>query len=141
MGMVLALGFAARARLVPTRLLDPLLRSSRFPRCIFTFSRGGWAALVVGLAIAVALESRRLQLLSTMLVLSPFVAIGRLVVRARSRRFGDRYASSGVSRRWCRHANPRRDDGRTPSAPGYQAASSTGPHSIRRMGAPVVDLG
>src|SRR6478752_7353562 len=75
MGTVLALGFAARARTVPARAFGSAAPIVLVPTLYFTFSRGGWAALVIGVAVAVALDSRRLQLLSTMFVLSPFVAM------------------------------------------------------------------
>ena len=40
----------------------------------FTFSRGAWVAGAVGLAVVVALDPRRLQLLTTVLVLAPWSA-------------------------------------------------------------------
>ena len=38
----------------------------------FTYSRASWIALVAGLAVAVALDKRRLQLITTALVLAPW---------------------------------------------------------------------
>jgi tetratricopeptide (TPR) repeat protein len=74
MGALLALGFAARARPVSGRALAastlPVLLSTFY----FTFGRGAWIALGVGLLAAVALDRRRLQLITTLLVLSPAAA-------------------------------------------------------------------
>ncbi len=41
----------------------------------FTFSRGAWIALVAGLLVAIALDPRRLQLVSTLLALAPAVLV------------------------------------------------------------------
>src|SRR5262249_32790944 len=49
----------------------PLLMATFF----FTFSRGAWVALVVGLLAAVALDPRRLQLLASLVVLAPWPAL------------------------------------------------------------------
>jgi hypothetical protein len=46
------------------------------PTLYFTFSRGGWIALGVGLVAAAALDSRRLQFLGTVLALTPAPALG-----------------------------------------------------------------
>lgn len=71
LGAALAFGFAARARTVPVRALAaaaiPLLLCTTY----FTFSRGAWLSLAVGLAAAVALDPRRLQLIAVGLVLVP----------------------------------------------------------------------
>lgn len=75
MGVLLALGHAARGRHGLSSglaaALPPVLLSTLF----FTFSRGAWAALAVGLAVAVLLDRRRLQLLTTALVLAPWSAL------------------------------------------------------------------
>ncbi len=68
MGVVLALVFAARAaspiwRAVATGVL-PLLATTVY----FTFSRGGWLALVVGIAVLFAADRDRLQLLGPALI-------------------------------------------------------------------------
>jgi tetratricopeptide (TPR) repeat protein len=71
LGAALAFGFAARARTVPVRALAaaaiPLLLCTTY----FTFSRGAWLSLAVGVVAAVAVDPRRLQLLAAGLVLVP----------------------------------------------------------------------
>jgi O-antigen ligase len=63
-GIVLALGVAARAgrpgRRAAAAAAVPLLACTLY----FTFSRGAWLALVAGLAVAIVLDRRRLQLLA-----------------------------------------------------------------------------
>lgn len=71
MGVLLALGFAARgggaaARGAAAAVLPVLLTT-----LYFTYSRGGWMALGVGLVAAVALDARRLQLVTAFLMLTP----------------------------------------------------------------------
>jgi tetratricopeptide (TPR) repeat protein len=70
-GWLLAVGLAARS--------GPLVRCLAAGSTVifalalyFTYSRASWIALVVGLAIAIALETRRLQLITTALVLAPW---------------------------------------------------------------------
>ena len=75
MGTLLAIGFAARGRTVLTRAFGSAAPIILVPTLYFTFSRGAWAALAVGLAVAVAIDRRRLQLLATSLALSPLVAL------------------------------------------------------------------
>jgi len=50
----------------------------------FTYSRGGWIALFVGIAIAIALDTRRLQLITTALVLAPWSITAVAVASASS---------------------------------------------------------
>ena len=75
MGALLALGFAVRGRTLAARALGgaalPLLVATLY----FTFSRGGWIALGVGLLCAIALDPRRLQLFTAVLVLAPWPAL------------------------------------------------------------------
>jgi O-antigen ligase len=70
-GILLALLFAARAR---SALLSGLAAAA-LPLLVvtmyFTFSRGAWLALAVGLVVAVALDPRRLQL--TLVALPPAI--------------------------------------------------------------------
>jgi hypothetical protein len=69
-GAVLALGFAARGSLLVRALAGaalPVLLATTY----FTFSRGAWLALGVGLVVAVAIDPRRLQLLVVAVVLAP----------------------------------------------------------------------
>ena len=75
LGVLLALGVAAHARRTGAALVAaatlPVLVSTLY----FTFSRGAWAALVVGFVGMVALDPRRFRLLWTTVVLSaPSVA-------------------------------------------------------------------
>jgi O-Antigen ligase len=76
LGAILALGLASRARSAVLAGLAaaslPLLVATVY----FTFSRGAWIALGVGLVAAVVLDPRRLQLLTTLFVLSPTVVAG-----------------------------------------------------------------
>src|SRR4029079_12032239 len=41
----------------------------------FTFGRGGWIGLAAGLAVAIAVDPRRLQLVTTILVIAPWPAL------------------------------------------------------------------
>ena len=75
MGTLLAIGFAARGRTILTRAFGSAAPIILVPTLYFTFSRGAWAALAIGLAVAVAIDRRRLQLLATSLALSPLVAL------------------------------------------------------------------
>ena len=74
-GLLAALGFAARAAQREAAALAaaavPLLTATLY----FTFSRGGWLALFVGVAVAVAIGPRRLQLAATAAVLAPVAAV------------------------------------------------------------------
>jgi O-antigen ligase len=45
------------------------------PVLFFTFGRGGWIALASGLAVAIAVDPRRLQLVTTLLVVAPWPAL------------------------------------------------------------------
>jgi O-antigen ligase len=74
MGWLLALGLAARS--------GPLVRCLAAGSTVifslalyFTYSRASWIALFVGLGAAIALETRRLQLITTALVLAPWSII------------------------------------------------------------------
>ncbi|MGE5272755.1 MAG: O-antigen ligase family protein [Verrucomicrobiota bacterium] len=74
MGGLLALGLAARS--------GPLVRCLGAGSTVifmlvlyFTYSRGSWIAFFVGLALAIVLDPNRLQLSTTVLVLTPWSAI------------------------------------------------------------------
>jgi O-antigen ligase/polysaccharide polymerase Wzy-like membrane protein/tetratricopeptide repeat protein len=74
MGALVALGLAARS--------GPAVRCVAGGSTVvitlalyFTFSRGGWIALFAGLAAAMTVDRRRLQLITTALVLAPWCAI------------------------------------------------------------------
>ena len=83
LGALLAVGLAARASTPAVRIAAaaslPLLVTTLY----FTFSRGGWIALAAGLLAAIALDVRRLQLVTTALALAPAVAVA-LVAAYRS---------------------------------------------------------
>jgi O-antigen ligase len=70
LGIVVALGFVAHAR----RALTCVLAAATLPLLVctlyFTFSRGAWAALVIGLTATVVLDPRRLRFLWTALVVA-----------------------------------------------------------------------
>ena len=70
MGALLALGFAARAETVAARAVASATQPVFLATLYFTFSRGAWIAGAVGLAVAVAIDPGRLQLLLTGLVLA-----------------------------------------------------------------------
>ena len=70
MGALLALGFAARAETVAARAVASATLPVFLATLYFTFSRGAWIAGAVGLAVAVAIDPGRLQLLLTGLVLA-----------------------------------------------------------------------
>jgi ABC-type multidrug transport system fused ATPase/permease subunit len=69
MGALLALGFAARAESLAARAAVAATLPVFLATLYFTFSRGAWIAGAVGLAAALAVDPRRLQLLLTGLVL------------------------------------------------------------------------
>jgi hypothetical protein len=62
MGALLAVGFATRGKLLATRIVAAASIVVLLPTLYFTFSRGSWIALGVGLAAAVAADPRRLEL-------------------------------------------------------------------------------
>lgn len=71
MGALLALGFAARGRLLLVRALSGALLVVLLPTFYFTFGRAGWIALAAGVVVAVVVDPRRLQLLGTLLAVMP----------------------------------------------------------------------
>ena len=79
MGALLALGFTARGRRLALRVLAGATLPVLFATIYFTFSRGAWIATAVGLAVAVAADPRRLQLLVAALALAPASAIAVLI--------------------------------------------------------------
>ncbi len=79
MGALLALGFAARGKKLVWRALAGATLPLLFATIYFTFSRGAWVAIAIGLALAVAADPRRLQLLLAALVLAPASALAVLL--------------------------------------------------------------
>jgi tetratricopeptide (TPR) repeat protein len=75
-GALLALGLTARARNLLLRGLAAASTVVLLPALYLTLSRGAWVALGAGLLVCVALDSRRLQLVTTLLVLAPAPALG-----------------------------------------------------------------
>jgi hypothetical protein len=71
MAVLLALGFAARAERVAGRAAAAAAIPFLLLAIYFTFSRGDWIALAMGFAVVLVLDTRRLQLLLTILVLAP----------------------------------------------------------------------
>jgi tetratricopeptide (TPR) repeat protein len=67
-GIVLALGLVARDRAIVSRALAGAASVLLVVALYFTFSRGAWLALAAGLAAAIALDPRRLQLILALLV-------------------------------------------------------------------------
>jgi O-antigen ligase len=67
-GLMLALGAVARERSTALRAAAAAMFVLLVPALYFTFSRGAWLALVVGIVAAVALDPRRLQLVVALLV-------------------------------------------------------------------------
>jgi hypothetical protein len=76
LGALLALGFAARADSVAVRCVAAASLLVLLPTLYFTFSRASWIALGVGLASAILLDPRRLQLTAAALALAPAPALG-----------------------------------------------------------------
>jgi hypothetical protein len=84
LGALLALGGAARADRVAARALAAASLLVLLPTLYFTFSRGAWLALAVGLLVAVAVDPRRVQLLATVAFVAPAAAAG-VYLASRSR--------------------------------------------------------
>jgi O-Antigen ligase len=74
-GCLLALGLAARARNILLGGLAAATLVVLVPTLYFTFSRGGWLALFLGLAVLLLVDPRRLQLAAVLIVVSPWPAI------------------------------------------------------------------
>jgi hypothetical protein len=74
MGVLLGLGIAAHARRIRNRVVAGLALPVLATALYFAFSRGAWAALVLGYAAAVLLDPRRVRLLWTTVVLAPAAA-------------------------------------------------------------------
>jgi hypothetical protein len=74
-GTLLALGFAARSRRATVRALAAASTVPLVSVLYFTFSRGSWISLGFGLLVVLAFDRRRLQLITLLLVVSPWPAI------------------------------------------------------------------
>lgn len=77
MGALLALGFAVRGRTSAGRAAAALTLPVFLPTLYFTFSRGSWLALFIGVVLLVAVDARRLQLItvSAAVLVFPLVAL------------------------------------------------------------------
>jgi hypothetical protein len=95
MGMLLSLAFAARGRHLITRLLAAASLVVLAPTLYFTYSRGAWIVLAIGLVAAIALDTRRLQLITTALLVAPAPVVAVLVA---SRLRGLTHTESSLAR-------------------------------------------
>jgi O-Antigen ligase len=77
MGILLALGFALRGRTLTARALGSAGLVILAPTLYFTYGRGAWPALVVGLVVLVALEWDRLEAVAGLFAfgIAPAVAV------------------------------------------------------------------
>lgn len=75
MGALLGLGFAARGKSIAVRAAGAASTVPLVLTLYFTFSRGAWIALAAGLLAAVAVDRRRLQLITALLFVAPWPAI------------------------------------------------------------------
>ena len=96
MGALLALGFAARARTSAARALAATALSILLPTVYFTYSRGAWIALGVGLVAAVTFERSRLQLV-TAFALAAAAPAALVVIASRSTALTHGTASVGAA--------------------------------------------
>jgi O-antigen ligase/polysaccharide polymerase Wzy-like membrane protein len=80
---------------VATRLLAAASLVVLAPTLYFTYSRGAWIALTIGLIAAIALDTRRLQLITTALVVAPAPVVAVLVA---SRLRGLTHTDSSLAR-------------------------------------------
>jgi hypothetical protein len=85
LALLLCLGFAARARSLVTRAAAAATIPALAVTSFFTFSRGSWAAIAIGVLVAVLLDPRRLNLCLNALAAAPFALLG---VLAASRKDG-----------------------------------------------------
>jgi hypothetical protein len=75
-GSLLAAGFAARANHRSARGAAAASLALLLPTLYFTFSRGAWAALMLGAAVSLAFERRRLQLVAAWMLFMPPALLG-----------------------------------------------------------------
>jgi len=74
-GAAVAVGLAARGRSIVQRSLSAASLVLLLPVTLLTFGRGAWIALAAGLAVAIAVDPRRLQFVTTLLVVAPWPAL------------------------------------------------------------------
>jgi hypothetical protein len=73
-GVVLAIGFAARSESLYARALAGASTVVLMTTLYFTFGRAVWVGLGIAIVLAIALDPRRLQLVTVMLALAPACA-------------------------------------------------------------------
>jgi O-Antigen ligase len=78
-GALLAAGFAARAANTAVRAAAAASLVVLLPTMYFTFSRGAWGMLIVGLAVMLVLATRRLQLIAALVAIAPWPAVAVLL--------------------------------------------------------------
>jgi hypothetical protein len=93
-GIILAAGFAARGRSIAARAGSAALLVVLLPTMYFTYGRGAWLALGVGLLATLAADPRRLQLLVTLIAVSPAAATAAVIA---SRERGLTHAGSPLA--------------------------------------------
>lgn len=74
LGILLALGLVARARSPVMRSIAAVSAVLLLPALYFTYSRGSWIALGVGLVVAIALDRNRVQLVTAALAVGAWSA-------------------------------------------------------------------
>ena len=79
MGCLLAFDVAARARSIAGRALAGTALPILAPTLYFTFGRGPWIALALGALMMFAVAPRRLQLVTTLIVVVPAPAVAVLL--------------------------------------------------------------
>jgi hypothetical protein len=95
-GCVLALAFAAHGGLAVVRAAAAAALVVLVPTLYFTFSRGSWLALAVGLLVLVALDSRRWEVALAVLGALP-AALLALVLSAHAHALGQSGVSAGAA--------------------------------------------
>ena len=84
MGVLLALDFALRSRGSAGQALGAAALPVLLPTLYFTYSRGAWVALAVGLAASLAIDPRRLELTSGAVLIFPAAIATWLASRSAS---------------------------------------------------------
>jgi O-antigen ligase len=79
LGALLALGLAARGERLGVRVAAGASTVPLALTCYFTFSRGAWIALAIGIVAALLLDPRRLQLGLTMAIVAPWPSLAVLL--------------------------------------------------------------
>jgi O-antigen ligase len=97
-GSLLALGFAARGEALWTRAAGASVLVILVPTMYFTFGRGAWIALGLGLLATVALDPKRLQLIAAFATAIPAPAIALWLASRSDALTGQRPTLSDASR-------------------------------------------